>query len=65
MTGSTTDETNFPHKLLLNGIKTSSYKLCKALAFNSSANLNSSNTQIPKIKQLSKFLGTRLNLLIL
>ena len=60
MIGNTTDETNFPHKLLLNDIKASSYKLCKALAYNSFANINSSNTQISIIKRLSEFLGTRL-----
>ena len=47
--GSSNDETNFPHKLLLT--KTQVSKVCKAFANGSSANIKFSNTQLSKIVQ--------------
>ena len=50
MIGSSNDETNFPHKLLLTDTKVS--KICKAFANGSSANIKFSKTQLSKIVQL-------------
>ena len=55
MIGASNDETNFPHKLLLNGRQVS--KLCKTFANNSSANIMLSKTQMSKMIQSEKFLG--------
>ena len=54
MIGDSNDETNFPHKLLLNGRQVS--KPCKTFANNSSANIISKN-QMSKMIQSEKFLG--------
>ena len=47
--GDSTDENNFPHKLLLTNTQIS--KLCKAFAKGSSANTKLSKTQLYKIRQ--------------
>ena len=47
--GDSTDENNFPHKLLLTNTQIS--KLCKAFAKGSSANMKLSKTQLYKIRQ--------------
>ena len=44
MIGDSTDENNFPHKLLLTD--TQSSRMCKAFANGSSANLKFSKTQL-------------------
>ena len=49
------NETNFPHKLLLNN--TQVLRIRKAFANNSSANIKSSKTQLSKIGQSGEFLG--------
>ena len=52
--GDSSDENNFPHKLLLTSTKVS--KLCKAFANGSSANAKLSKTQLYKIRQSGGFL---------
>ena len=52
--GSSNDETNFPHKLLLTN--TQVLKICKAFANGSSANTKFSKTQLSKIVKLGGFL---------
>ena len=52
--GSSNDETNFPHKLLLTDTHFS--KIHKAFANGSSANIKFSKTQLSKIVQLGGFL---------
>ena len=63
MIGSSNDETNFPHKLLLTD--TQVYKIRKTFANGSSANIKSSKPQLPKIVQsggfIKKALGPLLN----
>ena len=49
MVGTSNDETNFLHKLLLTNIKVS--KLRKTFANDSSANINFSKTHLPKMMQ--------------
>ena len=53
--GDSTDENNFPHKLLLTNTQVS--RLRKAFANNSSANIKLSKTQLHKIGQEGGFLG--------
>ena len=55
MIGSSDDETNFPHKLLLTNKKVSN--LCKAFANHLSTHIKLSKTQLFKIVQLGGFLG--------
>ena len=55
VTGNSNDETNFPHKSLLNNTQVS--RLPKAFANNSSANITLSKTQLSKTAQLGGFLG--------
>ena len=47
--GDSNDENNFPHQLLLND--TQIWRVCKAFANGSSANINLSKTQLHKIGQ--------------
>ena len=53
--GSSNDETNFPHKLLLTDTQVS--KISKAFANGSSANIKFSTTHLSKIVQLGRFVG--------
>ena len=53
--GESSDETNFPYKLLLTNTQVS--KICKASANGLSANVKFSKTQLSKIIQLGGFLG--------
>ena len=53
MIGSSNDETNFQHKLLLTDTQVS--KIRKAFANGSSANIKSSKTHLPKIVQSGGF----------
>ena len=62
MIGSSDDETNFPHKLLLTNKKVSN--LCKAFANHLSTHIKLSKTQLFKIVQLGGFLGRLLGLLL-
>ena len=55
MIGSSNDETNFPHRLLLTNTQVS--RLCKAFANNSSANIKLSKTQLHKKRQSERFIG--------
>ena len=55
LVGSSNDETNFPHKLLLTDTQVS--KICKALANGSSANIKFSKTQLSKMIQSGGILG--------
>ena len=48
------DETNFGHELFLT--TTQDWRLCKAFANGSSANINLSNTELSKMVQLEGFL---------
>ena len=54
MINNATDETDFPHKVVLTDRKLS--KLCKAFAYNFSANINLSKAQIAKVTQLGELL---------
>ena len=47
--GDSSDETNFPHKLLLTDTQVS--KICKAFANGSSANIKFSKTQLSRMLQ--------------
>ena len=47
--GDSSDETNFPHKLLLTETQVS--KICKAFANGSSANIKFSKTQLSRMLQ--------------
>ena len=60
--GDSTDENNFPHKLLLT--KTQVLRLHKPFANVSSANIKLSKTQLHKIGQSGGFLGRLLGLLL-
>ena len=60
--GSSNDETNFLHKLLLTNTQVS--KICKAFSSNSSANIKLSKTQLHKIGQSGRFLGRLLGPLL-
>ena len=62
VTGSSNDETNFPHRLLLTNTQVS--RFCKAFANNSSANIKLSRTQLYKIEQSGGFLGRLLGPLL-
>ena len=53
--GNSNDDTNFPHKLLITNGQV--LRLRKALAKNSSANINLSKTQLSKIGQTGEFIG--------
>ena len=53
--GSSNDETNFPHKLLLTDTQVS--KIRKPLANGSSANIKFSKTQFPKMIQSGGFVS--------
>ena len=55
MIWSSTDETNFWHKLLLTDTQVS--KFCKAFANGSLANIKFSKTQLPKMIQSGRFRG--------
>ena len=55
MIGSSNDETNFPHKLLLTDTQVS--KIRKAFANDSSANVKFSKTQLSKMIQSGEILG--------
>ena len=55
MISNSNDETNFLHKLLLTNRQVAN--LCKAFANNSSADINSSKTQLSKMIQSGGFLG--------
>ena len=48
-----TDEDDFPHKLLLTNVQVS--KLCKAFANGSSANIKLAKTQLHKIRHQEEF----------
>ena len=52
--GSSNDETNFPHKLLLTYTQVS--KICKDFANGSSANTKLSKSQLSKIEQSGRFI---------
>ena len=60
--GDSKDENSFPHKLLLTYAKV--FKLRKAFANNSSANIKLSKTQLHKIGQSGGFLGRLLGPLL-
>ena len=60
--GDSDDENNFPHNLLLTNAQVS--KLHKAFANGSSANIKFSTTQLHKIGQSGRFLGTLLRPLL-
>ena len=62
MIGSSDDETNFPHKLLLTNKKVSN--LCKAFANHLSTHIKLSKTQLFKIVQLGGFLSRLLGPLL-
>ena len=62
MIGSSNDETNFPHRLLLTNTQVS--RLCKAFANNSSANIKLSKTQLHKKGQSEGFIGRLLGPLL-
>ena len=62
MIGSSNDETNFPHRLLLTNTQVS--RLCKAFANNSSANIKLSKTQLHKKGQSERFIGRLLGPLL-
>ena len=53
MIGSSNDETNFPHKLLLSNTQVS--KICKAFANGLSANIKFSKIQLSKMIQSGRF----------
>ena len=55
MIGSSNDETDFPHKLLLTNIQVS--KIHKAFTNGSSANIKFSKTQLSKMIQLGGFIS--------
>ena len=57
--GESSDETNFPYKLLLTNTQVS--KICKAFANGLSANVKFSKTHLSKIIQLGGFLGRLLD----
>ena len=57
--GESSDETNFPYKLLLTNTQVS--KICKAFANGLSANVKFSKTQLSKIIQVGGFLGRLLD----
>ena len=63
MVGDYNDETNFQYKLLL--IIKQIWKLCKAFANVSSANINLSKIRLSKILQSGGFLGRFLGLLLI
>ena len=58
MVGSSADETNFPHKLLLTNRKVAN--LCKSFSNHSSADIKLSKTQLFKMIQLGVFIGALL-----
>ena len=60
--GDSNDADNFLHKLILTNIQVS--KLCKTFANGSSANIKSSKTQLHKIVQSGRFLGSLLRPLL-
>ena len=60
--GDFNDENTFQHKLLLTNTQVS--RLHKAFANNFSANIKLSKTQLTKIRQLGRFLGRLLGLLL-
>ena len=60
--GKSNDENYFLHKLLL--INTQLYKVCKAFANGSSANMKLSKTQLHKLRQSGGFLGRLLGPLL-
>ena len=62
MIGDSNDETNIPHELLLTDRQVSS--ICKALANNSSANIEFSETQLSKMIQSGGCLGKLLDPLL-
>ena len=59
--GDSSNENNFPHKLLLTNTQVS--KFHKAFANGSSANIKSSKTKLQRIRQSGGFLGILLGLL--
>ena len=61
--GNSNDDTNFPHKLLITNGQV--LRLRKALANNSSANINLSKAQLSKIGQTRGFIGRILGPLLL
>ena len=60
--GDSNDKTNFPHELILTGRQVSSIR--KAFAYNSSADIKFSKTQLSKMIQSGGFLGKLLGLLL-
>ena len=60
--GHSNDENNFPHKLLLTN--TQVLKLRQTFAYNSSATIKLSKSQLRKIGQSGGFLGRPLGLLL-
>ena len=62
MTGSSDDETNFAHKLLLTNRQVAN--LCKDFANNSSTDIKLSKTQLSKMIQSGEFLGRLLGPLL-
>ena len=62
MIGTSDNETNFPHKLLLTNRPVPN--ICKAFANNSSTDINLSKAQLPKMKQSGGFLGRLLGSLL-
>ena len=62
MTGSSDDETNFAHKLLLTNRQVAN--LCEDFANNSSTDIKLSKTQLSKMIQSGEFLGRLLGPLL-
>ena len=60
--GDSSDENDFPHKLLLTNTQVS--KLCKVFANGSSANIKLSKTQLHKTGQSGGFVGRLLEPLL-
>ena len=62
MIGNSDDETNFPHKLLLNNMQVAN--LCKVFVNHTSIDIKFSKTQLSKMIQLGGFLGRLLGPLL-
>ena len=62
MIGSSDDEANFPHKLLLTTRQVAN--ICKAFANHTSTDIKLSKTQVSKMIQLGGFLGRLLGTLL-
>ena len=62
MSGNSEDETNFPHKLLLNNRQVADY--CQAFGNRTSTGIKLSKTKLSKMIQLGGFVGRRLGPLL-